>query len=325
MSYLKFSKIPSLRNLMKERQIKNLNPLETTLKFHGTVKLHGTHGAICVKSDGTVEAYSRSRLLSIDKDNAGFAAWVNSHKQYFSDNWTHPQCSNVWLYGEWIGPSIQKGVGINQLERKMFVLFGMYYDHGEGHENSRHVPAIEIPETWGANTIGFYSIRDADQYELHLDMVDPNKNGAWNDVLELVKMVEEECPWAKLFDINGLGEGIVFTNYDDPKNPIRFKVKGEKHQATSEKKVREIDPLVANKAEQFVAAVLTESRLNQGISYLEEMGLEATMQNTGTYIKWVLKDILDEESSLLGDIGLEWDQVKKTLNKKIVTWYKQTV
>lgn len=320
MDYNKFGKIPSLRNLIKEPFIKNLAPGHTSKKFHGQVKLHGTHGAIAITEDDQINVFSRNRQLSLQSDNNGFAAWVNSHKQYFLDNWWQ-QGVTVWLYGEWIGPGIQKGVAINKLEHKQFVLFGMYYDFGEDHPDNRHEPAIEIPETWGANSIGMYSIKSAPiNWILEIDLNKPNKSIEQID--KWVKKVEQECPWGDLFDIKGTGEGIVFTNWDDPKFPIRFKAKGEKHQATSEKKVKAIDPIVASASSQFVDAVLTESRLNQGLEYLKEMNLVDTMENTGTYIKWVINDVLTEESNLLEELNLEWDQVKKTLNKKTVAWYK---
>ena len=329
--YEKFGKIPSLRNLLKERVIRDLPPGNTTLKFYGAVKLHGTHAAICVTADDQVKTYSRNREISLQSDNNGFAAWVNTYKQYFLDNWWQPNC-DVWLYGEWIGPGIQKGVGINQLPSKQFVLLGQYYDAKIDGIKSGFVDAIEIPPEWGANAIGFYSIKSAPvNWILEIDMANPNK--AIEQINNWVAEVERECPWASLFHIEGTGEGIVFTCWNIRKTissegsykvqPLRFKAKGEKHQATSEKKVKAIDPIQAGKEQKFVDAVLTESRLNQGLEYLREMGLEDTMQNTGTYIKWVLGDIVDEEFKLLGELGLEWNNVKKMLNRKIVAWYKQ--
>lgn len=325
MTYQKFGKIPSLRNLLKDPVIKNLAPNHTKLKFYGAVKLHGTHAAIKVGNDGTLTTYSRNRELTLQSDNNGFAAWVNSHKLYFLDNWKE-NVYNVWLYGEWIGPGIQKGVAINNLPEKQFVLFGVFHEYPENPDLNYYVDAFEIPPTWSANDIGMYSIKSAGiTWIVEIDVNNPNGNGAIDNINNWVEEVEKQCPWASQFDIEGVGEGIVFTCWDlgRSKPPIRFKAKGEKHQATNEKKAKAaINPIVQSLSESFIEAVLTERRLEQGLEYLQEMDLDDSMENLGIYIKWIHKDIVTEEKTLLGELSLEWNDVKKPLTSKIVKWYK---
>lgn len=43
-----------------------------TLKFQGTVKLHGTNASIVKYKDGRLEYQSRERVLSLEQDNANF-------------------------------------------------------------------------------------------------------------------------------------------------------------------------------------------------------------------------------------------------------------
>ena len=46
----------------------------------------------------------------------------------------------------------------------------------------------------------------------------------------------------------------------------------------------------------FIEYAVTEVRLDQGITYLEEMNIPIKPENTGKYINWVVKDVLKEES-----------------------------
>jgi hypothetical protein len=80
-----------------------------------TEKIDGTNGIVHIADDGRVFAGSRNRWLTVEKDNFGFAAWVEAHKDELSDGLgvgTH--------YGEWWGSGIQRRYG---LEEKRFSLF----------------------------------------------------------------------------------------------------------------------------------------------------------------------------------------------------------
>lgn len=283
----------------------------------GSCIVHNSNGCILVSKDETVKAFSRNRELSIDSDNNGFCAWVMKYKQYFIDNY-HELDTNLWLYGEWIGPGIQKGVGINQLNRKQFVLFSTYSEL-EG----LSYPPYDIPFNSSATSIGLYSIRSScKNWIIELDVKNPDPK-TLNNIDKWTKEVEDQCPWAEMFGIEGFGEGIVWTSYDtDEVHPIRFKTKGEKHQVTKEKIAKEINSELSDKIEKFILATVTESRLNQGINYLEENNLDDTMENVSVFIKWILNDIVVEEENLLTDAELTWNDVKKLLTKEVVTWYK---
>ena len=86
-----------------------------TLKFHGTVKLHGTNSAVVKYSDGHIEFQSRERVLSLEGDNAGFmTAMSNKNLDFLFDGIEFNDF--IAVYGEWCGGNIQKGVAINGLE-----------------------------------------------------------------------------------------------------------------------------------------------------------------------------------------------------------------
>jgi hypothetical protein len=79
-------------------------------------------------------------------------------------------------------------------------------------------------------------------------------------------------------------------------------VKGEKHSTTKVKTVKEIaavDVALHNSMREFVAAAVSQSRLEQGIVKLGEMGLSADNTNTGAFLKWIANDILKEEMDVI--------------------------
>ena len=78
-------------------------------------KIDGTNGQVCVLEDGRVLAGSRSRWITPEDDNAGFARWVREHEDEL----------RVGLgigkhYGEWWGAGIQRRYGMKE---KRFSLF----------------------------------------------------------------------------------------------------------------------------------------------------------------------------------------------------------
>lgn len=83
-----------------------------------TEKLDGTNAQVCVEEDGTVLAGSRTRWITPENDNAGFARWVKEHEDEL----------RVGLgpgehFGEWWGPGIQRRYSIPE---KRFSLFNVH-------------------------------------------------------------------------------------------------------------------------------------------------------------------------------------------------------
>ena len=80
-----------------------------------TEKIDGTNAQVYVDPVGVVLAGSRSRWLTPEKDNFGFARWVKEHEE---ELWSGLGMGRH--YGEWWGPGIQRGYG---LKEKRFSLF----------------------------------------------------------------------------------------------------------------------------------------------------------------------------------------------------------
>lgn len=81
-----------------------------------TEKIDGTNACVVVGEDGAVSAQSRSRMITPEADNYGFAKWVAAHAEELKN------LGPGYHYGEWWGQGIQRRYG---LEEKRFSLFNV--------------------------------------------------------------------------------------------------------------------------------------------------------------------------------------------------------
>lgn len=82
-----------------------------------TEKLDGTNACVIVGEDGTVAAQSRSRIITPEDDNFGFARWVTEHEEELRAGLGHG-----YHYGEWWGAGIQRRYSMKE---KAFSLFNV--------------------------------------------------------------------------------------------------------------------------------------------------------------------------------------------------------
>lgn len=82
-----------------------------------TEKIDGTNAQVYVSPDGDVFAGSRTRWITPEDDNFGFAAWVRDHADELRDG-----LGAGHHFGEWWGKGIQKGYG---LDHRRFSLFNV--------------------------------------------------------------------------------------------------------------------------------------------------------------------------------------------------------
>ena len=103
-----------------------------------TEKIDGTNACVAISEDlSVVSAQSRTRLLSIDKDNYGFALWVWEHTNDLR------QLGPGHHFGEWWGSGIQRNYG---LQEKRFSLFNTS-KWKDDRPNCCHV----VPELYSGN------------------------------------------------------------------------------------------------------------------------------------------------------------------------------
>lgn len=81
-----------------------------------TEKIDGTNAGVIVTAAGEVLAQSRSRIITPETDNFGFAAWVLDHAEELK------QLGEGYHFGEWWGQGIQRKYG---LDEKRFSLFNV--------------------------------------------------------------------------------------------------------------------------------------------------------------------------------------------------------
>ena len=79
-----------------------------------TEKIDGTNACVVVTPDGTVLAQSRSRFITPEDDNFGFAAWVQANAAELA------KMGVGHHFGEWWGAGIQRKYGLTE---KRFSLF----------------------------------------------------------------------------------------------------------------------------------------------------------------------------------------------------------
>lgn len=318
----KFHDIESLRHVNARVQswgeFHNL-PSLPTIKFRGTVKLHGTNGGVRV-TNGNVLTHGRTRVLGLGKneDECGFAFFTSSRKDEFRQltSMYAPGCPDVTVYGEWCGIGIQKGCGVHKLP-KMFVVFDV-----KVHDGSEEGVVVDIHDNtlWDGDLIqwlnqnNIFLITQFPTYEVDIDFNDPQP--AAEEIERLTLEVEDSCPVANspMFaafnhgENIGIGEGIVWLSTGHHER-LTFKSKGLKHKKSGTKVRVELAPEVVDSINSFVELVLPEWRLQQGLDEMNKMALKVVPENTGHYIAWVCKDVLKEHSDTLQANNLDWKQV----------------
>jgi hypothetical protein len=81
-----------------------------------TEKIDGTNGIIAIDENGEFAVGSRSRFITPETDNAGFAKWAYANKDELL------KLGVGFHYGEWWGSGIQRGYN---LKEKRFSLFNV--------------------------------------------------------------------------------------------------------------------------------------------------------------------------------------------------------
>jgi hypothetical protein len=79
-----------------------------------TEKLDGTNAQVCITEDGDMFFGSRTRWITPQDDNFGFARWAEGNKSELM------KLGPGRHYGEWWGHGIQRGYGLTE---KRFSLF----------------------------------------------------------------------------------------------------------------------------------------------------------------------------------------------------------
>lgn len=275
-----------------------------THDFHGTVKLHGTNGSVVKYSDNHYEFQSRQKILSAEgPDNYRFREKMltKPYQLLFEDIEFKEYCA---VFGEWCGRGVQQGVGISSCDQ-MFVVFAIKVDD--------HY--IQLPDNFIGDTLheaAIYSILQFKRFTIRIDFNFPQ--ASQNTLHQLTMEVEEECPVARYFGVEGgIGEGIVWKRRGASH---RFKTKGPKHASTKVTTIAKVDEERLQTIATFIEYAVTENRLNQGLDFLRGEGLPMTSRSTGAYLRWVVGDVLKEETETMEANGFTSRDIGGALSKK---------
>lgn len=298
-----------------------------TIRYRGTVKLHGTNAGIVFDlASGAFTYQSRERALSLTQDNAGFMLAMMANTSEIgglcyliaamnkSDDFA---ASQVAIFGEWCGRGIQKGVAITQLP-KLYAIFAVRLLAVDGTSKWIDIASIrdlELPELRIFNILRFGS------WEIDVDFSRPEL--AQNELAALTEQVEAACPAGKHFGVEGVGEGIVWQSITPGwlSSDYWFKVKGEKHSATKVKTLAPVDVEAVAAIHEFVDRTVTESRLEQGLSWLTENGKPQEITSMGDYLRWVYNDIIKEETDTIVASQIDPKKLGGPIANKARPWF----
>lgn len=293
-----------------------------TLKFSGTVKNHGTNAGVSYNRVNGIWAQSRNGNITIEKDNAGFAMFVERNKEVFAEMFKQYEhlikddTTIITIFGEWAGGNIQKGVAINGLE-KFFAIFGVKVSLAT--DNRYWVPVNDYKELKNHDA-RIYNTQEFQTWEIEIDF--NNVERSIQTLIDYTDEVEKQCPVGKYFGNDGIGEGIVWLHESEEFGTIRFKVKGQKHSSSKVKKTVAMDPEVLQSIEDFLDYAVTENRLNQGIeSVFTQVGEEIDIKKMGSFLKWIATDIFAEEKDAIVASGLEMKHLGKYISTKARIWF----
>jgi len=298
------------------------------ITFTGTVKLHGTNAGISYSDAGGLWAQSRENIITVEKDNAGFAFFVESNKTEFLNLIKTVQQRNaidcteniITIFGEWAGGNIQKGVGISNIDKSFFI-FGVKVspivdnmteqEKLDKREKSAHW--LEDYSYLRATDKRIYNINDYPKWAMEIDFNLPQLKQ--NELADLTIAVETQCPVAKAFGFEGIGEGIVWNTYF---NGLRhtFKVKGEKHSSSKVKVLAAVDTEKLTSIAAFVDSVVTESRVNQAIGVVFPNNEPKDIKKTGDVLRWIVNDIMKEEMDTMIANNIEPKEVNSHILAK---------
>jgi hypothetical protein len=331
---IKFSHIGALHNVVQVVRERRATGAEIArVPFRGRVKLHGSNaGVVC--EPGRVQPQSRNRELSLAEDNLAFAAFAGGPAQLAAVRTLEaelrehnglPADRRLALFGEWIGPGVQGRVAVSKLPARQWVLFAAAaITADEEIERKTYFEVPKLGERFADASI--YSIADAPEWHVTLDFEVPvalELSAGYID--ELTREVEQRCPWAARFGVDGIGEGLVWQplgqHFGD--SELFFKSKGELHQVARKQKPASLDPERLSSVGAFVDYAVTDARLAQGLEVLAEQQLPLELRSLGAFLSWVGNDVKRECAAELETSNLEWKNVAKQVNSRAKDWFRK--
>jgi hypothetical protein len=322
LSHIAWASIELLHNVVRMLTLLNEEGGKPfpVVRYRAKVKLHGSNCAVLV-GEHELATQSRTTMLTPKADYKGFSAWVHEHTAYF-----HGLRPGLVVFGEWCGPGVESGMAVSQAPRKLFAVFAI-----RDGDRIIHEPEVLRALLAAANAPADLHVLPWEGEPFTLDFGDRAQLEAGAAALnQRVAEVEREDPWVKRsFGVSGLGEGLVLypIAVDDgpaPTDPeglaaLMFKAKGDKHRTAATKQAVQVDTSVVASVDEFVALMVSEPRLQQGLATVCD-GV-ASPQHTGKFLTWLVADVRKESTAELAASQLQWAQVEKAVQARARAWY----
>lgn len=311
------------------------------LTFVASEKIHGTNAGVSYSIPDGIWAQSRENIITVEKDNAGFAFFVSQNESVLiniirllaKEHNINLNEKIITLYGEWAGGNIQKNSALSGGE-KSFILF-------EHFKVSPIEPSEEEKAVWYKTIIysdfgvpspyiewasyrnsKIFNIMDFPTHSFEIDFNTPDR--CINQIIELVDVIEEASPVGKAFGFEAnIGEGVVCSYLTDDNSLIQFKVKGEKHSKSKVKTTKVVDTEKLDKLDACVEKICHSWRFEQGLVEVFGSDYDRTIdrKRIGEYLKWVSQDTLKEELDIIAEFGFEPKEVLGKVSQKAKEYF----
>jgi hypothetical protein len=312
-----FQKWTSINKFSDIYRLAKRNGLET-LTLRPKIKLHGTNAAVRVEA-GVVTGQKRSSDVHIGSDNAGFAAWLDKIRmQERVDQFLEDHDGEFIIFGEWAGPGVQKADAVSFIPQKTFFPFSVRcLKTGETVFEPSEIQKItdklfkddeSVVLPWYTSAVTISTLDDT-QAQTFMEAA----------VKEVDEVIGKCDPFIKsMFDVEGVGEGLVFyettTNHPD----YLFKIKSAAHAVTKAGKTY-VAPIKPEGMDEFIETFFTENRFEQMLN--EQLGGEANRKLTGQFLGAVMKDVSKESVNEIELADFEWKDVAKYAVTPTKKWF----
>lgn len=294
--------------------VMNRAAVSPALKFEGTVKLHGTNAAVGLSPAGEMWCQSRENIITLEKDNAGFAAFAGHNREAFKELFSRiDSATTKIIFGEFAGKGIQKGVAVSELP-KMFVVFGVDLIDGDTRIHLTRQQVEAAMTGYNSSHAGqIFCIYSYPTYELLIDFENPHESQ--NRLNAITAAVEAECPVGKAFGVTGIGEGVVWRCVEAgwQSSDYFFKVKGSKHSQSKVKTLATVDCERIANIKDLADRLAHNGRLEQQHQQVFDTlnGGQTDIKRMGDFIKAVMTDIFKEESDTIEASGFTGKEISQ--------------
>jgi hypothetical protein len=274
--------------------------------------------AVCY-SQNQLWIQARNRIVTPEKDQDGMAAYVEKHKDIWLDIIKNlnldTEDHTIVIDCEWAGDNINRGNAACSGQDKSAYIFKNFRYVDNRDEKITYISTSKIKSIPNKN---IYALANFGEYYMPLDF---NQLENYVDFLNNVTaFIEDNSPIATFFgQSDNVGEGLVYTAMYKGQF-VAFKTKGTKHGGKLKKKHNKSKITDETKAvyQDIADKITPEWRLTQGITETKASSIE----DTGKLIKWVIADIIKEESHILQENKVTMKDINRYVSKIVVSFFK---